>query len=237
MAENQDAESEDANEAEATPTNVVAGARREATSRDEEAEQPNRAVDEVGQEAGGVISAATPWTLTSLKEWATVLIAVAIVAVSLGLMVQTFRSVDDQVLFNSEGELLNKEAIDAIENAAEDDFERRKDIMNISIGLLGVITGYFFGRVPGEQRASAAERVSANATDIAKVDRADAETARNKLEGERERTQALVPAARAALAALDLSVAAEPASNEPVSPNLTADARSELSRVLSSLED
>lgn len=237
MAENQDAESEDANEAEATPTNVVAGARREPTSRDEEAEQPNRAVDEVGQEAGGVISAATPWTLTSLKEWATVLIAVAIVAVSLGLMVQTFRSVDDQVLFNSEGELLNKEAIDAIENAAEDDFERRKDIMNISIGLLGVITGYFFGRVPGEQRASAAERVSANATDIAKVDRADAETARNKLEGERERTQALVPAARAALAALDLSVAAEPASNEPVSPNLTADARSELSRVLSSLED
>lgn len=64
-------------------------------------------------------------------------IAFAIVAVTLLLIYQTFQ--------------------------ASSDAQSKKDVLLIAVSLLGTVTGYYFGKVPSERRAEAAEQATRKA--------------------------------------------------------------------------
>jgi hypothetical protein len=76
-------------------------------------------------------AAPTPET-ARLREWTTTILAVAVVAVTLGMLLVTFLEATD--------------------------FASRKDVMLYGLPILGSILGYYFGRVPAERRAEAAEQ-------------------------------------------------------------------------------
>jgi hypothetical protein len=80
-----------------------------------------------------------PW----LREVATVAFAGAILAVGLWLLVWAFWRVDGH---------------------SDTAFEQRKDLLLVALGLMGTVTGYFFGRVPAENRAKHAEQQAESAT-------------------------------------------------------------------------
>jgi hypothetical protein len=67
-----------------------------------------------------------------LREWTTTILACAVVAVTLGMLLATFLEATD--------------------------FASRKDVMLYGLPILGSILGYYFGRVPAERRAEAAEK-------------------------------------------------------------------------------
>jgi hypothetical protein len=71
------------------------------------------------------------------KEAGSTAVALAIVAVTLFLIYQTFQAAPDSA--------------------------GKKDVLLIAVSLLGTVTGYYFGRVPSERRAEAAEETSRKA--------------------------------------------------------------------------
>ena len=97
------------------------------------------------------------------KEMGTSFIALAIVGVTLTLLYQTFR--------------------DAV------DIQGKKDVLLIAMSLLGTVTGYYFGRIPGELRAEAAEEASRKAERREAKNRATVrqtvDTALHSLKGDR----------------------------------------------------
>ena len=76
-------------------------------------------------------------TSSTWREAGSAAIAVAIVLLTLVLLYQTFQSAADA--------------------------QARKDVLLIAVSLLGTVTGYYFGRVPSELRAQAAEHASRKA--------------------------------------------------------------------------
>ena len=71
------------------------------------------------------------------KEAGSAVIALAVVVVTLTLLYQTFHAAADT--------------------------QGKKDVLLIAVSLLGTVTGYYFGRVPSELRAQAAETASRKA--------------------------------------------------------------------------
>jgi hypothetical protein len=137
-----------------------------------------------GQGGGGVPSddpgAGTvdksEWRLHWLKEWVTAILGVAIVGVTLWLLAATFFAV--QIRTVTAADVADPALNAAIQRAHQDAVEERQTVLAIAIGLVGVVTGYFFGRVPVELRARAAEasaRTSANAADAAVSSRDEAQ--------------------------------------------------------------
>jgi hypothetical protein len=71
-----------------------------------------------------------------LKDWLIVGISVAITVVTCWMLVDTYRE----------------------SGASPDVFQRKKDILQLGLGLFAVVTGYFFGRAPAEKTARIAEK-------------------------------------------------------------------------------
>lgn len=93
-----------------------------------------------------------------LKEIVTVVIALAVVGVSGWLLVNHYFSVKPFVVTN---DLVGKPALyAAAQQAYQQYLSNQQDVLNIALGIVGVILGYFFGRVPAELRASKAEEVA-----------------------------------------------------------------------------
>lgn len=89
------------------------------------------------------------WRLTWLKELVTAALGIAIVTVTLWLLVSMF--------FAIETGQDTAEEIAAVQRASE----QRQGVLSTALGLVGVVTGYFFGRVPVERRAQVAEQTVA----------------------------------------------------------------------------
>ena len=47
----------------------------------------------------------------------------------------------------------------------QETFSNQKDILHLALGLLGTVTGYYFGRVPAEKHANTARDAAAKATE------------------------------------------------------------------------
>jgi hypothetical protein len=69
-----------------------------------------------------------------LREIVTALISVAIVALALFLLWDVYCTAKGKA----------------------ETFDRQKDLLSLVLGLLGTVTGYYFGRVPAERHADAA---------------------------------------------------------------------------------
>src|SRR5262249_27030232 len=77
--------------------------------------------------------ASRPWD-QGLREIVTAVISVAIVALSLFLLWDVYCAA----------------------KVKAETFDRQKDLLSLSLALLGTVTGYYFGRVPAERHADAA---------------------------------------------------------------------------------
>jgi hypothetical protein len=62
-----------------------------------------------------------------------------------------------------------------------------KDLLQVLTGLLGVVAGYYFGRVPAERTADAARREAQASREVAAASRESAREMRRKATGEIER--------------------------------------------------
>ena len=84
-----------------------------------------------------------PLAAQMLREGISAFISLAIVAVSLWLLVDTYHA---GKVFGGDDEKVRLDA-----------FARQKDLLLYALGLLGTVTGYYFGRVPAELHAHRAE--------------------------------------------------------------------------------
>lgn len=108
------------------------------------------------------------WKLHWLKESMTAGIAGMIVLVALFLVIVSFLAVETRTV--TAEQVANPELNTALQLAHQQAFDQRQTVLTIAIGLVGVVTGYFFGRVPVERRAQAAEssaRTNASAAEAA----------------------------------------------------------------------
>lgn len=125
-----------------------------------------------------------PAWIEYLKELMAAAIALPIVAISLWMVGSLFvasNTIEPAVANDAQLEALHDEA-----------YERRKDLMQIGLTLVGTVLGYYFGRVPAENRAkhaeaeaSAARTTTERALDQAGEARTTAATAHRKLEDAR----------------------------------------------------
>lgn len=88
------------------------------------------------------------WANPKAGEWATILFGAAILVVTLFLIVAAFLQID---------------------GGSPQAYEQRKDLVLVALGLMGTVTGYFFGRVPAESRARRAEDQASGLTQAAYV--------------------------------------------------------------------
>jgi hypothetical protein len=137
------------------------------------------------------------WTLPWLRELATVLIAFGIVAVALVILAFTFFRIGEPQITATD--VANAELLEAQTAARDEAFQNRLVVLNVSIGVLGVVTGYFFGRVPAERRAEKAEKAAEASSQAAETNAANAAAAH----------QAKTNAEQNAAAAADAKAAAE----------------------------
>jgi hypothetical protein len=115
------------------------------------------------------------WTLTWLKEGTTVLLAVGIAAVTLWVLIRHFVLLDE---FQVTPDLAGNPALLAAQQAAhEAAIADRLNVVNIAVAILGVVTGYFFGRVPVERRAEKAEQAAQANAETAQANAETASTA------------------------------------------------------------
>jgi len=103
----------------------------------------------------------------ALHEIFTVVLAGAILILTLWMIVQTFAS-GEQVFTGDDKQVALK----------KDAYERQKDLMLYGLSLLGTVTGYYLGRVPAERRADGAERSADKAQKAATAARNEATRAR-----------------------------------------------------------
>jgi hypothetical protein len=94
------------------------------------------------------------WKMQWLRELVTASLAVAIVGVTLWLLVAHFYSVTPRTV--AAEDIANPALAVARQLAAQQAFEDRQTVLGVAIGLIGVVTGYFFGRVPVESKSSEA---------------------------------------------------------------------------------
>jgi hypothetical protein len=139
-----------------------------------------------------------------MRELATVLIALAIVGASLYILVAAFRGVESRSV--SAGDVENADLIQAQAEADEDAYKRQTELLSVALGVLGVVTGYFFGRVPAEGRARAAETHASQLTSHAYAQAANAERARQSL----NESNARVDDARRSLSTVRSRLESEP---------------------------
>ncbi len=121
-----------------------------------EAEEEKEPIQEVPEqpEAG-----ASKW-----RDATTTIIAILIVIVALYLIIAAFWRSDEVLALDSstvENQALYQAQLDQQQNARD----QRKDILLIAVGILGTVTGYYFGRTPAERRAEGAERHAKRATE------------------------------------------------------------------------
>lgn len=114
--------------------------------------------------------------LSIFKEVITAVIALVILAVTVWMLTCTFSSAQfkeptarqdkganpDPEAQQKQSEARAKERQDVF-NEQEKAFTRRKDVMLYGLSLLGAIIGYYFGRVPAELHAQAAQRAAKDA--------------------------------------------------------------------------
>jgi len=81
---------------------------------------------------------------TVLRELVTAILALTILVVTVMLLRRTFD-------------------IGGQSDALKDAFTREKDILQYGLSLLGAVIGYYFGRVPAELHAQAAQKQATNA--------------------------------------------------------------------------
>ena len=97
--------------------------------------------------------------LQIFREVITAVIGLSILGVSLWILGKTYCSARDS--FKSESADSTKAAAEI--KAQVDAFGREKDILLLTMGLLGTVTGYYLGRVPAESRAQNAQQAANSA--------------------------------------------------------------------------
>ncbi|TDQ00577.1 hypothetical protein EV186_102438 [Labedaea rhizosphaerae] len=103
--------------------------------------------------------------LSWFKESATLLIALAVVAVTGWLLIDHYLAIQQ---FQVDAALIGNHALYAAKQQAYQQFlSDQQNVVNIAIGILGVVLGYYFGRVPAELRAKKAEDVAQSTADAA----------------------------------------------------------------------
>jgi hypothetical protein len=88
------------------------------------------------------------------REVVTALISISILAVSVWMMVNTYRAGSQTMLSQKSDEKQNEAEVKAVADA----FGRQKDLLLYALALLGTVTGYYLGRVPAELRAQQAQQ-------------------------------------------------------------------------------
>ncbi len=93
------------------------------------------------------------------REVVAAFVALAILASSMWMLVDTFRS--GRLAFESvkTDKVLHDEEVKAKSEA----YGRQKDLLLYALALLGTVTGYYLGRVPAEQRAQQAQQAASTA--------------------------------------------------------------------------
>lgn len=132
--------------------------------------------------------------LAKFKEIVTAIIAWAVLAVTIWMLIGTFNSAalkepgsptqptpiaagqDTQAQQQALQQRQDKQREDSLK-AQQDAFNNRKDIMLYGLSLLGAIIGYYFGRVPAELHAQAAQRAADNAQEQLNTTQGDLKTA------------------------------------------------------------
>lgn len=110
-------------------------------------------------------------SLTRFKELVTAIIAWAVLAATLWMLIGTFNSAALKDSSNNSTAAAQDEKAqqrqDKLREGSlklqQDSFNNRKDITLYGLSLLGAIIGYYFGRVPAELHAQAAQRAANNA--------------------------------------------------------------------------
>lgn len=144
-----------------------------------EAEPAKRQVGQVKTQVG-------PWQ-AGFKEILTGSIGVAIAGVTLWMLISTYVA-SSQVVTVEESALQNREVYEQNEKLRMERKSGQKDILLIAVGLLGSVMGYYFGRVPAEHRAAAAEAAATGAQTTAADAVSEAAAARSQAESEKGRT-------------------------------------------------
>jgi hypothetical protein len=129
------------------------------------------------------------WTLSAVKEIVTVLIALAVVVVSGWLLIGHFEAITQ--LQVTDDVVKNSALYAATQQAHQQYLSDQKDVLNVAIGVLGVVLGYFFGRTPAESRAKQAEDTAKSNADAAAGAVADAKSAALKLDDVRATLRAI----------------------------------------------
>jgi len=94
---------------------------------------------------------------SKLRDRTTTLIAILIVIVTLYLLIAAFWRGSETLALDAstvENDSLYQAQLEQ-QNEARD---QRKSILLVAVGILGTVTGYYFGRTPAEKRAERAER-------------------------------------------------------------------------------
>jgi hypothetical protein len=156
------------------------------------------------------------WKMQWLRELVTASLAVAIVGVTLWLLVAHFYSVTPRTV--AAEDIANPALAVARQLAAQQAFEDRQTVLGVAIGLIGVVTGYFFGRVPVESRAQKAEQAANKSSEAA----ASATTERLEAEKTKEAAERKIDDVRATLGRMTDTGGLLSASSAKSSVELTA---------------
>ena len=100
-----------------------------------------------------------PTPLQWFREIVTAVIALTIVALASWSIVATFCTAKYPTWKNQPAPDVVKAELDGRDKA----FGREKDVLLYVLGLMGTVTGYFFGRVPAESHADKAEEAAGKA--------------------------------------------------------------------------
>jgi hypothetical protein len=94
------------------------------------------------------------------REITTTALGMLIVITALYLLFATFSAAGSLDLIEVKQLLAAGKSgdVDTLAKLAEAVFSRKKDVLLYALSLLGVVVGYYFGRVPAEKRADEAEK-------------------------------------------------------------------------------
>ena len=93
-----------------------------------------------------------------LRELMAALISIAIVGVAAFMLVATHLSVTPPTSIDKDYSDESKPAYDAKAAIDKEGFTRQKDVLQLTLGLLGTVLGFYLGRNPAENRADQAEK-------------------------------------------------------------------------------
>lgn len=113
-----------------------------------------------------------------------------------------------------------------------DHFKNEKDILALALGLLGTVTGYYFGRTPAEHQAQQATRAADSAQVNAQASQQSADKAHQKADAIRAEVAQELAALAAANAPDPPSGEAVTAQSAPVSPLTPAQVQARMAALL-----